>query len=512
MKKKIEVKPFGKKVQKNHHNSFVDSNGKPKLTLIRTELQTIMDGNTTLSGMWLSEEVIRYIYNESSVNSNLLFRKREPPIRCGRAIEELTVQLTSHLRLTRSRVSNMSVKSTVIYFVKHISRLKWHSKLGIKFKAHESYWKEVKGKRRHNVSYSYFMELLTMLENSGRLIKLIGWGVDDCTIDNITSMFIPNEGLINLCVGKNTPKVMESSLKEHTGNSFIMRMRVPDPKGIKKFIKIERPLKRGEIMQAETVTEAMNLFGDHIAKYSINMNGVYLPEIWFHRTYLGDFSHGGRLCCGAIQNRSKADRDTITFDGEPSVTWDFIAMHLSLAAELEGWIMGDHNPYETSIDLNVDEVAIQDHMDLYYLENYTPERNICKQAVNILLNALDRESAVKAISQALYKDLIKVNQATRKFVGLNMKGKIVALVDDLIKHNHKVKTYFHNDSGLRLQNYESSIAQLIVDTFIEENKIVLPVHDSATTKLVDSELCSRVMKESYLKVMGSDNNCKLSRE
>lgn len=523
MEKQTTPSKFGRKATRPKKSySFLGVDNKPNLPLINNHITSIEDGEVVVDNMWLSDEVLRYIYNESTKSTPLLFHSRKIPLRCNNAINILSEELTTYLRKSRSRVSKSSVTSTVVFLVKHISRLKWHSRLGLRFNYHEKYWKEVKGKPRHNVSHNYFTELLEMLFINSNILVFKGWGSESGE-DNVMSMLVPNQEFVNFCTGinninsDNTPKhpipnVMESSLKEYRDKAYLVRERIPDPTGKKAFIKVERDLKRGEIMIAKSINEAMLKFDDHVAKFSISVNGIILPEVWFHRTFIVDFNHGGRLCCGAIQNRSKKDRLTMKIDGMPTITWDFVALHLSLAAEIVGWKMGKHNPYKTNLTLPLNMEEVVAYTELHVIEEYDPVRNMCKNVINILLNATNREDAISAISLSLLKDMKKKDPSARKFVGLDMKGFVVPLIDDLMERNHKVKDFFHSDAGIKLQNYESEIAQLVVDEFRGMGKVIIPVHDSATCKQEDIELCERVMQASYKFVMGTDKNCKLKLE
>ena len=517
MEKQTTPNKFGRKATRPKKNySFLDDENKPDLTLISNHITAIEDGEVVVDKMWLSNEVLRYIYNESTKSTPLLFHSRKIPLRCNHAIKILSEELTTHLRKTRARVSKVSVQSSVVFLVKHISRLKWHSRLGLRFNYHEKYWKEVKGKPRHNVSHNYLIALLDMLFLKGNILIFKGWGSESGN-ENIMSMLVPKQEFVDFCTGVSVskhaiPAVMETSLKEYRDKAYIVRERIPDPEGKKPFIKVERDLKRGEKVKANSINEAMVLFDNHVAKFAISINDVLIPEVWFHRTFILDLEHGGRLCCGAIQNRSKKDRLTMEIDGMSTITWDFESLHISMAAEIVGWKMGKHNPYATNIDLPLDKEVVSEYMETYGLEEYDPIRNMCKNVVNILLNAIDKKSAVKAISQSLYKDTKKKDPSARKFVGLAMKGKVVELVDDLIARNYKVKDFFHSDAGIKLQHYESEIAQLVVDEFRGMGKVAIPVHDSATAKQEDIELLERVMQASYKFVMKTDKNCKLKLE
>ena len=110
-------------------------------------------------------------------------------------------------------------------------------------------------------------------------------------------------------------------------------------------------------------------------------------------------------------------------------------------------------------------------------------------AVNVLLNARSKRSAICAIENDLPKHGLKWN-ATDVVRGIEEK-----LID--------VQNMLCNTSstGLWLQNVESEIMSKVVEMFVQENAPLLPVHDSAIVREKDVDKLVQRMGECFLSVV-----------
>lgn len=446
---------------------------------------------------WLSNKDVSGIYHKYSLSMHLNFRQAREPKRCTKAIAHYTKIMYDYLKLRFDRVSKSVLKTTIRFVVKHISRLAYHNYFGLKYSRDENFYNN----HRH-VSYSYLLYFIDYLVKEGLCVNCVGFVLDN---KNITSLLIPSKHLVKECIGKEPIGNMEDCLKQSLDKLYKIRERVYDGSKVRK-------VESGEKELAESIQQAMAAFDEHIDKYAIRINGVLIPEKFFYRTFIQDFYHGGRLSCHEIQNKPKKERLTITIDQSPTVSLDFWAMHFCIAAELEGWNIGDHDPYQTKVPLYVNWYEVLQHEQEYGLTNYNPIRNICKTVVLTCLNAKDKTSAVKGIAKAIKKDFSRKDKSGRKFVGLDVKGKLSALVDDIIEHNKKIEKYFNNDFGIKAQWYESQIAQFCVDAFMSYDSVCIPIHDSITVKREETEFGMEVMEAAYLDVLGDTKNFRVMIE
>ena len=117
------------------------------------------------------------------------------------------------------------------------------------------------------------------------------------------------------------------------------------------------------------------------------------------------------------------------------------------------------------------------------------ERNALKVAVNVLLNARSKRSAICAIENDLPKHGLKWN-ATDVVRGVEEK-----LLD--------VKSRFCNNvsTGLWLQNVESEIMSKVAGNFVAANAPLLPVHDSAIVREKDVDTLVQSMGKYYCELV-----------
>jgi hypothetical protein len=162
----------------------------------------------------------------------------------------------------------------------------------------------------------------------------------------------------------------------------------------------------------------------------------------------------------------------VTIDGDDVAEVDFVCLHPTLLYD----ICRLERPW-----LN----------DLYYFLGAVAEneRNALKVAVNVLLNARSKRSAICAIENELPKHGLKWN-ATDVVRGIEEK-----LLD--------IKSMLCNNvsSGLWLQSVESEIMSRVVEMFVQENAPVLPVHDSAIVRERDVDKLVQSMGKYYCELV-----------
>ena len=261
-----------------------------------------------------SSEHLTGVYHNYSISAHFDFRDTTIPKRCEPALSTITEELITYLKSDnkRTRVSKIDAKISVKYLLKHLSRVKYHKSLGLRYNNSKNKWGNAM-QQTPAVKRSYFLELLDMLEKKGSVIHLRGFGGEDSQF-NITNMIVPSQEFVEHCNGKNPPDVMEECLRKSFNKLCLIRERVYRGE-TDTFDKVERKPRRGEKSMVDSVVESMKLFNQHLEKYEIEVNGVCIPETFYHRTYIQDLHHGGRLVCGEYQSKSKKDRLTTLIDG-----------------------------------------------------------------------------------------------------------------------------------------------------------------------------------------------------
>jgi hypothetical protein len=210
------------------------------------------------------------------------------------------------------------------------------------------------------------------------------------------------------------------------------------------------------------------------------------------------------------------DRLRLKMQGESVSELDYMGMHPNLLYEIRSQEEGrcvvsqDFDPYDTKLSLKINAYSLQRHKDVYYALHYNPVRNLFKFALLLMINCDSFKSSVLALRQELHKDKYRL-EVDRRYVGLcDVEPKEV--FESLLKHNTELKDYFFSDSGVYLQNIDSEIASLVIESFIKRQEPALCWHDSFVTRQSQESVLYSVMKKSWKEYLGSDDFCRVSKK
>lgn len=522
MKSKNEVK--GVKIKDKFSFTFQHFTPKNALVLNREVIDYLFDyidiglDNVTTSYTvkqftsvdLYNESKLHYIYENHSIFMNFYFRNNLLPKRCEKAYESLSIELYDYLKLTNKRVSRSKVRATTKHLIKHISRLKYHKSYTIKYPRKHNAWEN---RPKFNASHSYMMSLIDMLQNKGSVSSISGYifGVLDKDPEKVSSLLIVNPNFIEWCNGYTDETKLikvEDCLLEPVVSSIEIRVRT-NPKNKKEYIVVKpEPKDNFFYAQAKRFVDGYN---EVISERIVEVDGRRVPELFFRRIFTGDMEHGARFYDrGEIQGKNKTIRSTIYIDGSPTVERDFSALHYSLCAEKEGLDLKGKDPYDFPFECTLHKDEIEVWKQRYNIEHkYDPVRNLKKIAMLTMFNANDRVSASKAIYKKIRDDFGCKDKSLRRFVGIK-KVDVNKLIDTIIDNNSEVSKYFNSGIGLHLQFLDSNMIEHCISRFLEIDEVCLPVHDSLIVKESLSDFAEEVMREAYLKVMGSNVNCRIN--
>ena len=229
------------------------------------------------------------------------------------------------------------------------------------------------------------------------------------------------------------------------------------------------------------------------------------------------------------------DRKKLTIDGEKVVELDFKALHPSILYEMlwqdsperiEHWIEmawdGVYNPYITKgyeTVLHTDDDEIKTHINKYNLVKYNPVRNLFKFAVMTCLNAEKGKTrplmpAANAILKEWFEDM-KRKEADRRYVGLYPNGETFPSYDicELVQAaNLPIGDSFFSDVGVKLQRIDSAIVEKVISDLLEMGEVLYPEHDSVIVRESLEHDVTRLMREAYFNVIGSDQFCFIEKK
>lgn len=209
------------------------------------------------------------------------------------------------------------------------------------------------------------------------------------------------------------------------------------------------------------------------------------------------FNNGGRIYTegGDIQCAKVELAKTVCINGKITSELDFKSLHPSLLADLKGIAMDGHDPY--MIDL----------------EGYTAEvcRVMAKLGVMCAINCKSKAGAISALNKAINKNLVWGDLFKQGDVP-DMRIPSSRVINQLIKHNPQLDDQWFKSRGIELQVVDSDIAMYVLNYFTDKGILLIPKHDSFIFDSDHIEEVSLVMKQSYLKVVGSAMNCRVEEK
>ena len=196
---------------------------------------------------------------------------------------------------------------------------------------------------------------------------------------------------------------------------------------------------------------------------------------YLHRVFNDEsFKLGGRFYGAYHLAMPKELRKCLLINGEPTVELDFSALHIRMLYHLAGIDYRD-DPYAVLCDNDNNE-----------------ERGVYKLVQLIAINAENRKKAVKGIRNRLRKNRI--------FDGLTNEA-IIARIERFKKVHPDIAKYLNTGMGLKLQNLDSRITDIVLRRFTLAGIPCLPVHDSYIVPERYKDLLRDVMTEAYQKIM-----------
>ena len=185
----------------------------------------------------------------------------------------------------------------------------------------------------------------------------------------------------------------------------------------------------------------------------------FMRRVFSHNS----FTKGGRYY-HPLQNKKKDIRKYIRINNEPTLEIDYSGIHPSLVYAQLG----------KQVDPDV----------IYSVKGC--DRDQAKVAFNILLNRESSEKnrisgAFRAIADNLVVDVDTAKQ----------------IVEELYDANPEINHLFGTGYGLELQYMDSLIATQILEWFVENNRPIIPVHDSFIISVRDTEDLVLCMVDAY---------------
>jgi hypothetical protein len=211
--------------------------------------------------------------------------------------------------------------------------------------------------------------------------------------------------------------------------------------------------------------------------------------------FTGSFDQHGRIYTGkgGHQGLLRLERDEIMFGDKECIELDYGSMHVRMCYHLEG------NDYR------------DDAYELWGADTGELARRMAKYAVNVMLNATDRHSAVCACNQQMslrtvhgnFKKGKQERDARDLWDASRQTGlKFADIIDLVLKKHRPIARWFNNDSGMKLMRIDSEIALRVLYWFAKRGIPCLGCHDSFIVPREHQDKLIRVMDGYYFRRLG----------
>jgi hypothetical protein len=344
------------------------------------------------------------------------------------------------------------------------------------YTCHKSGYDYVRYSRRNNdysgsdnFSYSIVIKIIDSLVDNGYVIEFKGFRSKGL---GRTSRMKASEKFISLFKNEYLPQ--STNIVPCEDDNYVIL------KGFKEG-------KKAKIIPFEQ-TDTTKSWNNFLFKYNtllcnstLSLEEGYIPKekinfdrIRVYRKFNDEsFTKGGRLYGPWFQNCPKEARQHILINGVSSVEVDYSCMHPTLAYALNG------------IDVSKDLYAVNT------IDNYQEHRKLIKKVVNICLNAKNKKSAIGAINN---ESLKHPNYTSTELVNL------------CTSYHSKISNMFLSDSGKRFMFEDSEIAIRILNHFMNQNILVLPVHDSFIVSTEHEQDLTTYMIQAFVSRTGKNIN------
>lgn len=239
------------------------------------------------------------------------------------------------------------------------------------------------------------------------------------------------------------------------------------------------------------VLNAFNLSVDK-SKVTIQDNRFYfsLKKIYNNSS----LKEGGRIFMtgsNVSDLLNRKNRREIYIDEQPTVELDYCQLWPRIAADLVG--------QKLSPDFDVYGVEI---------EGYCPKvmRDLCKVGLMCLLNADTLETAYYATLGELKSSGMQNKIDEAKSRGMWQDFPIIRrMLDMLMDRNAYLLDFFFSKRATFLMNIESSLMDYVLERAVEDEKVLIPIHDSVIVQEDYIEAAKNNMYKAYEVVVGGEN-------
>ncbi len=209
----------------------------------------------------------------------------------------------------------------------------------------------------------------------------------------------------------------------------------------------------------------------------------------------GNWEDGGRFYGPWWQNVPKQWRELIRIEDEQTIEWDYSGLHIVLLYALKGldyWEVGGGDPYK--------------------LPDQEPSerlRRLLKIVLLVAINAQDMTKTLRGIHRHINLDLEEYGWVKEEGI------EIRELVNEFAERHQPIRGYFFSGMGVKLQYFDSKIAELAINELTTKEIPCLSIHDSfITTRQEEQHLelaMGKAIEQGVQEILGTEVSNRMKR-
>ena len=192
------------------------------------------------------------------------------------------------------------------------------------------------------------------------------------------------------------------------------------------------------------------------------------------------WDEGGRFYGGFWQRIGQDYREQILINNEETVELDFSSLHPVLAyvqAGVDYWKEHDIGPYDISVNK---------------IEDAKVSREVIKKLFLLALNAKDQTTLFKAFRSEFDYSLLGGLEYSFTDDALG------AILDSIKARHSKIADQIATGAGTVLMNLDSRIVEFVIQRFLNNNSVVLSIHDSFIVLARHRDRLLEAMKDAWV--------------
>jgi hypothetical protein len=339
-------------------------------------------------------------------------------------------------------------------------------------------------RRAFKLSHSRLKKMIQKMSDGGWLTYQKGFYDQINPELSKKSLILPSPNFIELC--RNCVDIIKNPKKSRRSSEII-------------FKRCNGELITTKVANSLSKKKMLQRYNSLLFKQDISLDGVKLYAEYKRVFYENTEGHGRFYSVNSLQSMSKSNRLNLKFNGSCVSEVDFKSIHPRILYTLAG--------------LPLNKTAYPNIEHLFSCTNNVNFSKSCKKLSKLALLILLNTDSIGCAKNALWR---KCRTEKSKGPGNALDSILITTtsikdaveylwdyhgpIQSLIREKHDIPLW------ARLQNIDASIAEKVINFFVQDGACILPWHDSFLVAADQEERLKLTMTNSWEDVMGTKLN------